>query len=320
MSAVDLRKKAFSNNNLKELNGHSGSETNTTSEMFKTDSEVNLTKPSLYGIYKEDSFSNFSNENLGDESEVLFVTPPQSSQQQNESNNGVNPAKFAGKVAILTLSCLLYNEITKNIHIRHSLEGGATLQPVHFSNMFLSKFIHTLRPVTHFAIDGGNIVNWIDIGLAAMIQGVAMGAIHPLMDALLPAALSKRLLSSAPQSSRSQNANLFNDLVRSLITFLGISYGVRKIEWASTLQVSLLWSLLNPCLWLLLDGTINGFLASSLAAFGACVCVYFQNFDALNLQANKNRDDFIATWLWVASFFFCGLIIFGKLGRGLFGK
>lgn len=145
-----------------------------------------------------------------------------------------------------------------------------------------------------------------------------MSLIHPIMDYLLPASFTKRLLSSNPDPNKNRNVNLFNDMIRLLITFLGISYAIRNIEWTSSLQISMIWSLLNPGLWLLLDGTASGFISSLGGASGACLLVYIQNFEIFKLAELASKENVIALWMWIGSFFFCGLIIFGKLGRALF--
>lgn len=344
MSAADLRKKAISGsvsesgrptspsfNVDREGPGSSlNSGATTPTRMLKTDSVINLTKPSLYGIYNDNSFLNLSKDDL--EVDTLYASPPVLRQSEGEQ---IQPAKakdflldypslkLVGKLLILTLACFAYNEIIKNLHNSHlQLGSPITNQPLLLANTLLTKFVHKLRPVSAASTNVTSTISWIDSALALMIQGVAMGSIHPLVDQMLPKSLSVRLMSLAPRasptsSSFSNFSTYGTDLIRSLITFLGLLYAVRKVQWTSALQVSILWSLLNPCLWLLLDGTISGFIASALGAAAASFCVYIQSYELTAVQG-QDYEDFAAIWLLVASFFFCGLIIFGKLGRALF--
>lgn len=356
MSVTDLRKKAISgstaenhlaNSSFAETPDTSG--TTTPTGMTKNDSIVNLTKPSLYGIYNDNDNSSL---NLSKEDIDMYATPPSlkhaalgidgDDEEEDGSEAAASEAPgqfvlassltFVGKVAILTATCFLYNQLTQNLHNSHIdlVTSSISYHPLKITNTLLAQFLNKLKPVSTDLNVSEETIHWVNYTIALTLQGLAMGLIVPIMDLVLPPSLSQRLLSLAPKSahynprSRSRShssansaANLTNDIVRSLITFLGLLYAVRKVEWSSPLQLLLLWSLLNPCLWLLLDGTISGFLSSILAAIGACVCVYFQSYDIIILQDN---DNFIAIWLLVASFFFCGLIIFGKLGRALFGN
>ncbi|CAH2355433.1 protein Nsg2p [[Candida] railenensis] len=344
MSAADLRKKALSGSAAENVrpssplpnmerdgpNSSISSGATTPTRMIKTDSVINLTKPSLYGIYNDNSLLNLSKDDFEDGG--MYVTPPTSKQSEGEQSESGKASEFlsdypilklVGKLLVLTSACFAYNEITKNLHNSH-LQSGLSIpnQPLLLANTLLTKFVHKLRPVSAASNNVTSTVSWIDSALALMIQGVAMGSIHPLVDQILPKTLSKRLMSSAPRSTSSSSSfpNLSTtgtDLIRSLITFLGLSYAVRKVQWTSALQVSILWSLLNPCLWLLLDGTISGFIASTIGAGVACICVYLQSYELIAIQGH-DYENFAAIWLLVASFFFCGLIIFGKLGRALF--
>ncbi|OBA21572.1 hypothetical protein METBIDRAFT_32073 [Metschnikowia bicuspidata var. bicuspidata NRRL YB-4993] len=129
----------------------------------------------------------------------------------------------------------------------------------------------------------------------------------------MPTWCTTRMLSSNPNPKR--RANLTSDLVRSLIAFLGISYAIRNMQWKSSLQMALTWSLLNPGLWLILDGTLNGFMGSIAVAFGGSAVIYAQS----GSQFTGDSESLFSIFLFIASFFFCGVIIFGKLGRFLFG-
>ncbi|ODV97147.1 hypothetical protein PACTADRAFT_74709 [Pachysolen tannophilus NRRL Y-2460] len=136
--------------------------------------------------------------------------------------------------------------------------------------------------------------------------------------------VEKKLSKNNNSISNSKNLASFinknyETILRSTVAVIGISYGLKKIEWESSLQASISWSLLNPCLWLLLDGTWYGFLSNS---FVSCTMM------VLGLvfgDTNKNLVDLfdleeLSKILWLGSFSFIGMLIFSKVGRYLFGR
>ncbi|CAI5758545.1 unnamed protein product [Candida verbasci] len=330
----DLRKAAISNTNIQNLlnarsispspsPSQSGTSTPVNGKMEKTDSILNLTQPELFGIYKNDSFVNL-NKDIDDTSELeIDIGPTKSKEKKTTKINQPEPTTgfpFIIKLFFLSSSAFLYNEITKHINYNHFNENQLVNFPLTITHFFLYGFVSKFKISNYTKIDN-EFGQTLDSILALTLQGLLMASLHPIMDRILPKFLTKRLLSSNPHPGSSTSySNLFNDLIRSCITFLGISYAIRKIEWTSFLQVSIIWSLINPGLWLLLDGTISGFLSSFIVSFLACVLIYWENYHFIVQYSNYTTDDLIALWLWIGSFFFCGIIIFGKIGRGLFGK
>ena len=58
-----------------------------------------------------------------------------------------------------------------------------------------------------------------------------MASFHPILDYYLPKSLTKRLLSSNPNPSSSTSySTLINDLIRSSVAFLGVSYAIRNMN------------------------------------------------------------------------------------------
>lgn len=282
--------------------------------MDRTDSVLNLTKPSLYGFYNNSSVSlNKENEEVeeyidGSELHIkasdshpvspVVVKPPQRSAV-------FEIAWLLARLVIVAGAAFAYNEVTKNIHTTQAEGDGAEI------NSYLVRFMESWRPFDEFVDKNG--LGVFDRLVRLAFQGGLLSSILPVLDNVMPSGCTKRLLSSNPNPYH--RGNLSNDLLRSLITFLGISYAIRHIEWHSPLQMAMTWLLINPALWLLLDGTINGFVASVTVAFGATGAVYLQN-----VRLSTADHDMLTIFLYVASFFFCGVIIFGKLGRVLFGR
>lgn len=312
----------------------------TDAKLGKTDSVINLTRSSLYGIYNDNSELNLNKDYdsmdilpLNDRPYVRAQELEDISHKGSKGRSNARPQSyahkvltFAGKIMVLSLCAFLYNEATKHIHNRHIESSVLSEQPLLMSTIFLSRLVHNVKekvttPLRKVLFLPQN--SYADYIVALVLQGSIMGLVHPIMDSILPPTLTKRLLSSNPNNLQTKG-NIWNDLLRSLVTFLGISYAVRKIEWSSSLQALMVWSLLNPGLWLLLDGTISGFLSSVAVAGLACVCVYYQDptmtVDLSQVNLPKENAEMISPWLWVGSFFFCSLIIFGKIGRGLFSR
>lgn len=299
--------------------------------MEKTDSILNLTKPSLYGIYnsssndltiendqveeyldglelhikaKESNWARSQRISRGPTSR-LALTPVSAE----ETPSSTSPFGVVGRLALVGLAAWAYNEVTRNIHSIHTDNRDGNI------NEYLVRFLHSLQPfqelVARYGFELVGIAH-ADFAFAMILEGVALSIVVPLLDRIMPTACTRRMLSSSPNPYK--RGNLANDIIRSLIAFLGILYAIRNVEWKSSLQMALTWSLINPGLWLLLDGTISGFVASLLVAGCGSGLIYAQN--AVN--AVSGEGNMAALFLFIGSFFFCGVIIFGKLGRFLF--
>lgn len=303
------RKRVLSNSRSGASSGVS------TPVMEKTDSVVNLTKPSLYGIYHDNLFVDLNKE----DNYPAVQTPPKQPEATGapEALPHLAVPVLVAKIATLAVAAFLYNSLTTHIHNQH-IETLSGFKPLLVTNKVLANFVTSLKPSSLLRC---LVPEPVDAVVSLTAEGMVMGLMHPFMDRVLPGPLTKRLLTSNPNRRRTAPAALFHDLMRLVVTFLGISYAVRKVEWSSSLQVLIVWLLLNPGLWLLLDGTISGFISSVVVAALACLGVYVQSYDAIHSFLNSvllDQEDFYAIWLWTGSFFFCGLILFGKLGRALF--
>ncbi|KAJ8102789.1 insulin-induced protein-domain-containing protein [Lipomyces tetrasporus] len=146
------------------------------------------------------------------------------------------------------------------------------------------------------------------------VLGILLGTLLPFVDSISPAILG-------PKSSSSTGSSMFawNTIVRAVGIFIGVSYGIRRLPWASTLQGALVLAFLNPILWFALDTSANGFILSSLTAIlgtGVFAWAYPSHFpDAMGWT-----EDYISVATWIASIFFCSSICFGTIGRKLLGK
>lgn len=291
--------------------------------MQKTDSVLNLTKPSLYGIYNSSSTNlNLENDEVEEYIDGVQLhikakegrpTPTRtlSSREQKlaQESTAMSVAKQITRVAVVIAAALAYNEVTKNIHMTHVDGNGADI------NAYLNNFMNSFKPTTVVLTQQKlEFLRLVDIGLTLFLEGLALSSIVPVLDKLMPVWGTARVLSSNPDPKH--RANLTSDIIRSLIAFLGISYAIRNIQWKSSLQMAMTWTLLNPGLWLILDGTLNGFVGSITVAMLGSAVIYVQSGSTFT----GDSESLFSIFLFIASFFFCGVIIFGKLGRFLFGQ
>lgn len=287
--------------------------------MDKTDLVLNLTKPSLYGFYNSSSISlNKENEQVEEymEGSELHINVKDAAGARAGSRvaaykppkpDKIHQAVYGlGQLTALAIAAFVYNELTRNIHNIHADKEGAQI------NAYLVLFMDSWKPfkkvVARYELGAA------DAAVSLALEGFLLSCILPLLDKIMPLWCTKRLMLSNPDPY--YRGNLTNDILRSLIAFLGILYAVRNMEWGSSLQMALTWSLINPGLWFIMDGTVNGFVASSAVAFGCSAIICYQN----GLKYLPSDESLLTVLLFIASFFFAGVIIFGKIGRLMFGR
>jgi len=115
--------------------------------------------------------------------------------------------------------------------------------------------------------------------------------------------------------------------VRSIGAFVGIAYGIRRLPWQSTLQVSLALALVNPFLWFLVDRTRSGFWFASLVGITGTAFLLRVSPEMIQAPVNALPDELvvgglvsvggIAVGTWIASVLFCACVCFGNIGRKL---
>ncbi|KAF2669619.1 hypothetical protein BT63DRAFT_414026 [Microthyrium microscopicum] len=175
-------------------------------------------------------------------------------------------------------------------------------------------------------LDGSNLLYLATWGLA----GLAMGNLLPWVDGT---GVANRM-----ETSRTKSTVGWNDVIRSVGTFVGIAFAIRRLPWETTLQLSVTLSLANPVLWYLLDRTSAGFMLSAFVSFIGTLAIFFTNptlipaptlqfaarqyqhfhtnaTDSGALPAFDGRHETIATATWIASVLFCSCVTFGNIGR-----
>ena len=138
-------------------------------------------------------------------------------------------------------------------------------------------------------------------------------------------------------------------VVRGIGAFVGIVFAIRKLPWASTMQVSLTLALANPFLWYLIDRSKPGFLLSAAVGLGGAVvlmgfgegvlpaptagvgaAVVGTGFGGGNGTVGVGgggggggalgglaSQEMIETGVWMLSVLFCSCVCFGNIGRRL---
>lgn len=288
--------------------------------MQKTDSVVNLTKSSLYGIYNSSS-SNINAENeeveeyldgakLHIKAEDSHPVPKKTTKPRRatQPSHATQATKVVFRMVAVIAAAQLYNEVTRNIHTTHVDVDGAQI------NAYLESFMQSMKPSSSSLVPKGMDFGAVDTIMALLMEGLALSSVLPFLDTFMPKWCTRRVMSSNPDPYH--RGNLQTDIMRSLIAFLGISYAIRNIQWKLSLQMALTWTLINPGLWMILDGTVSGFIASLGVAIGCSLAIYGQH----DVSFSADFESTFTIFLFIASFFFCGVIIFGKLGRILFGQ
>lgn len=146
-------------------------------------------------------------------------------------------------------------------------------------------------------------------------------------------------------------------VVRGIGAFVGIVFAIRKLPWASTMQVSLTLALANPFLWYLIDRSKPGFLLSAAVGLAGSAVLMGLNPDVMpapaaaalggvgSAAAGAGRggnatatgaaggyasaqgggaafgglasQETIETSIWMLSVLFCSCVCFGNIGRRL---
>ncbi|KAI3398448.1 hypothetical protein diail_9129 [Diaporthe ilicicola] len=174
------------------------------------------------------------------------------------------------------------------------------------------------------------------------VFGVALGSLLPWFDGKWEQAFEK-VDDEAEEGFKEEEEEPGTDwalVVRGVGAFVGIVFAIRKVPWASTMQVSMTLAMVNPFLWYLIDRSKSGFLLSAAVAWaGSMVLIGFDpdivpapaGFSPEFLDRNHTgrsggehlmlgglaTQKTIETGIWVLSVLFCSCVCFGNIGRRL---
>lgn len=308
--------------------------------MKVTPSVVNLTKPELYGIYQEEGEFIDSDEDE-DESENIYNNLPAGlyrsishhiEESKNTHEKEQTSAQKYGTFVFKIILCCVMLSIAGNLmfYFAEELYESNPVLPNITNYRILYFFQDLLKKKGGYSDTEvrliGNALQSITIGFASFLLAELLTLILPqwILDVEArnhEAAKSKNIDQSKKQQACStigQKVQNFltlifdSNLVRSMVSAVGLAYCFKKYQWTSKWQVVLIWSTMNVLIWLGLDSTIIGFVSSACLAVGVMV------LDG-SLKSDVSQDllngDTLSDLLWIGSFVFIGQIILGKIIR-----
>ncbi|KAM0508689.1 hypothetical protein D7B24_003151 [Verticillium nonalfalfae] len=199
--------------------------------------------------------------------------------------------------------------------------------------------LHGKHQLTALPADGtsGPGFNWKYLTLWG-ICGVLLGALLPWFDGVWEEAFGGDMaVVDGERDETSDNTNRSSTDwalgVRSIGAFVGIVFAIRRLPWASTLQLSLTLALVNPFLWYLIDRSKPGFLLSAaVGLIGSAVLMGVDPEMVPTPSASSFRNETVSnsltfgglasqktmeTGIWMLSVLFCSCVCFGNIGRRL---
>ncbi|VEU21458.1 DEKNAAC102756 [Brettanomyces naardenensis] len=312
-----------------------------------TPSVVNLTKPELYGIYG--GSSNLVDSDEEDETENIYNNLSEglvrsTSHHLEESKIKYEQEQTTTHFMVVTFSkaftCVLLLSVAGNLMFffaEQLYESNPVLPDIskyrilYFFQDVLSQY--SSKDEFHVQLLGNsiesNILGFATYTLSKLISALAPNWVldldrhrkkkiqEPANDAAQPQESKDEddETSNEKTSSLSQQAQQFitvvfdSNVVRSMVSAVGLAYCFKKYQWSSKLQVASLWVVANLLIWSGLDSTIVGLITSALIAVSSVVLdCYFSG-----LELSLSDHDTLADLLWIASFVFIGQIILGKI-------
>lgn len=255
----------------------------------------NLTRPQLYSLYDEDitksedtlAYEEIKRSRDDSQDDLCLSIEPrmtfsagsamsQSSEVRIKKQWWTKVVNFVFATSLLSVAGISYHELSRHLHDNHLLHPDFASGPL------------SLGVELSNALTGGRIPEWG----AYALEGILFGLAIPLMDHVLKL--------KTPHNS-------IGSIIRIVNAMLGVTFGIRRVEWSSSLQAAGAWGLLNIILWLLFDGTKSMFIGCSSLGLLACASCYQQVSDK-------------SQFLYFMDFYFLGLLLFGKLGRYLFSQ
>ncbi|KAI1131509.1 insulin-induced protein-domain-containing protein [Nemania abortiva] len=186
-------------------------------------------------------------------------------------------------------------------------------------------------------------------------SGLSLGCLLPYVDSIWERSFEDDSNGDAVETEGDATKNLRRNTdwalaVRGMGIFIGIAYAIRKLPWDSTLQVSLSLALVNPALWFLIDGSMPGFIVSSVVGFAGSALLTGLQPDMVPVPAMLSSSSVgglystgavpsntsasytdtqstvlgglasqqtLAIGIWTLNVLFCCCVVFGNVGRWL---
>ncbi|KAI1063237.1 hypothetical protein LB507_005841 [Fusarium sp. FIESC RH6] len=188
----------------------------------------------------------------------------------------------------------------------------------------------------------GTTYNWLHLSFWGL-AGVALGALFPWFDRVWEDSFGEKEDEAVVESTAAKDDDPSTDwaiAIRAIGAFVGIVFAIRKVAWASTLQVSLTLAMVNPLLWWLIDRSKPGFFLSTAVGLTGSIILLGVNPDMMPAPAHapfrylvnattSSQDEVVPvlggyahqetleTGMWMLSVLFCSCVCFGNIGRRL---
>lgn len=254
----------------------------------RTQSFLNLTTSTLFGIYKQTGFSNEREE---------AATPWGTGAQ--------TPARSRGNSLDLSKAdkALSNGAVAYNTRSRARRRSNAARQPVvhrvprrGFKGYYLPLIgrivalacvgvlygllithLHDRRDIAPTKVEI-NRRSWNYLGWWGF-AGIALGEAMPWVDTFWAPDSDEdgEERDENEERRRSRGLDGWIDVVRSIGAFVGIAFAIRKLPWQSTLQLSLTLALANPAIWFIVDRSPPGFVLSTCFALAGTLLLLGMN-------------------------------------------
>ena len=104
------------------------------------------------------------------------------------------------------------------------------------------------------------------------IEGILFGCIIRFLDLV---AEKLQFSDAKSRNERERRGSIFS-ILRLVNAMFGVTFGIRKIQWQSSLQASGAWGLLNFVLWLFFDGSVSLLVSSLFASCGITFTCWYE--------------------------------------------
>ncbi|CCK71783.1 Nsg1p KNAG_0H03690 [Huiozyma naganishii CBS 8797] len=237
----------------------------------KEDSVFNLTKPALYSIYDTDVTRSEQDYRL------LHERPVHLGSGRVRHKRKMHEVLLNGVIAVTLLfwTGVLFAKLSAELYDNRSLKKWM----LSYTLDHISKWVNTyVVSVPAFAVYG--------------VLGVLCGVSVPLLDEYV-------------FQHRLDDGVDFKSVLKCLNALLGVCFGIRTIQWSSSMQGAGAWCLLNVLLWVFFDGTW------SILTMGTAVVL-------VSVVMGRGASSSLSYLLYIVDFYSFSFMIFGKLGRYLF--
>ncbi|BAO40378.1 Protein NSG2 [Kluyveromyces marxianus] len=249
----------------------------TGSKFGSSDSFHTLTKPTLFGLYDDDVVKSEDTEIYEEVKKTSNEKGSVAGKEEERLKSLPSVSTVATTWIVLSAAGIAYHELSKNLHDNHELHNDFTSHPL------------LLAATIAQSLSFGYIPPWV----AYAIEGIVFGSIVPILDWLF--------------GIFDTNSISISSVLRSTNAMLGVSFGIRRIEWSSSLQASGAWFLLNIVLWLFFDGTFTMLISGIAIGLITCLTCYHHITDNAQL-------------LYFVDFYFLGLLFFTRLGKYMYRR